>query len=136
MKIQFLFFFLLYLFISCDNNSNRILINGKYSQNYDTLNWFKRRVSYYIDKSVGLIIADCKWKEIKFIINDEPPGVVNSVIFRLENNKSIQLWVSKYKYMEPFDTNRKWNIELYKKENIGTINLITNSQCDTCVSYW
>jgi hypothetical protein len=77
-------------------------------------------------------------KPVDSFLNVLPKGNHPLQLFgHLKNNKiyflgfdypdgtEVIIKVKKYRYMNPVDLNRKWNIDLYKKENIFFINVIS-----------
>lgn len=71
-----------------------------------------------------------------------PPGFVLSELLPMDNLKrrerlcvyygnSIKFFVivHNFQYISPYNTNRNWDIELFKKEKIGRIELHSNGDC-------
>lgn len=83
----------------------------------------------YIGQEVGLFLNNkvvSKYKQYQFV--DRKPGRLTHLLLKYSPTLYVEIAVNKYKYIKPFDENRKWNFELYKKETISEISIISNNQ--------
>jgi len=81
----------------------------------------------FIGKSVEIFLANKPVNAFKdYVFIDEKIGLLSYLSLDYGSKINIEIVVSEYKHMEPFDIKRRWKLELFKKEKIGEIRLLHN----------
>ncbi len=70
-------------------------------------------------QTVHTLLEDigAKYKEYSFI--DEPPGKLRGIRFVFPDGARLDIYISKFKYVKQFDSDRSWDIEMLKKEIVS-----------------
>jgi len=75
----------------------------------------------YINQPVENLLLGMKEKYLSYVFIDEPPGNLIGVSFKFPSNKCVDIYVSSFKYLKQLSMERKWDIELFKREKISDI---------------
>lgn len=84
----------------------------------------------FIGKPVDSLLNSkvfAKYKEAIFI--DKKPGMLTHLNLRYAENVFVELNVNGYKHMKPFNEDRKWNLDLFRKEVLSEIKIYQGSRC-------
>lgn len=118
---------IIFVILSCGNKKEQ-------KNNNEVHNEIKMEYSSYIGKTINeFIVAECDTIDLNYYIVDDPPGKATSLVIVLNNDISVELFVDKFNFMNPFDMKRVWDFEKYKKEEISKIILFRN---DTLINEW
>ena len=86
--------------------------------------------SDYVGKEVfNLLLNDNIKCYQDFVFFDERPGVLTGAMIKINHNIYLKIYISDFKYIVPFDENRKWDRQLFYKETIGRIKVYQNKVC-------
>ena len=110
MKKIIILFLLSCIFYSCISRSSQREI-----RKYQT--YIGTPISYYLE---------CEKGYTEVLIKDSKPGLATSMIVIYSDSVEVEFIPKRFKYMKPFDVNRKWNIEDFKKERIEAIRFLKN----------
>jgi hypothetical protein len=67
-----------------------------------------------------------KYQEYIFV--DGKPGMLTGLNLKYSDNIFVELEVTQFKHMNPFDVNRKWRLDELRKEKISEIRIIYNNK--------
>ena len=67
-----------------------------------------------------------KYKESVFV--DAKPGMLTCLSLKYSDSVFVEIEVVEYKYMNPFDVNRKWSLDLFKREKISQIKILYDNK--------
>jgi hypothetical protein len=117
--------FLLTIFLFCV-----ILVNAQ-TDNKLNNKIFKIQYDKYLDKEVfNLLLND----EIRYYENftffDDKPCVLTGAIIEINSTTYIEIYVSKFNHLNPFNETRKWDKMLFYKEKISRIKVYYNNKCE------
>ena len=69
-------------------------------------------------------------------IESRKPGVASSLlVFYPKDSITIELFPSKFKFMNTYDENGEWNIEEFKKEKISIIRILKKDKVINVIPY-
>jgi hypothetical protein len=114
MKIGLLGIFILVI-VGCDFSSA--------SKSLDEINYSK-----YISKSVKSLLNDIDEQHTRHIFFDEPPCFLQGAYFLYPDSIVVEIYVNEFKFVEQFDTTRKWNYEGFLKEKISGLIIRKNNK--------
>jgi hypothetical protein len=78
----------------------------------------------YINKPVEELLSDIgrPYQEYQFI--SEPPGVLSGCVFVYDNDQCLKVYLTKkLSYLDEYNEKMDWDIDLFKKERIGSIRI-------------
>lgn len=128
LNVKMLKYLILFLLISITlkanaqsiiTNCDTILIEELLNVDFDI--FLGKKVQYFLTHDYVR-----KYKE--YIFFDNKPFVLSGVMLVISDNFFIEIFVEKYNYLNQFNTNRKWDFELFKKERVSKIEFILNEQ--------
>jgi len=83
----------------------------------------------FIEKTVSAFISSENIKDYYgYYYVDYKPFVLNGVRLEISNNIEVEIIVNKYVFLNRFNVERKWDFDLFKKENISAIKFISNEE--------
>lgn len=114
MKIGLLGIFILVI-LGCDFWSG--------PKSLDEINYSK-----YISKPIKSLLSDIDKQHTRHIFFDEPPGFLQGAYFLYPDSIVLEICVNDFKFVEQFDTTRKWNYEEFLKEKISRLIIRKNNK--------
>jgi hypothetical protein len=83
----------------------------------------------YIGKPIDSLLANKSANEFKeYIYVDSKPGLLTSLLLKFSDSLYVEIFFDKFRYIKPFDTDKKWDFEHVKKEAIGDIKVLYNNK--------
>jgi len=111
---------------SNQNKSNKLIVKN------DSISIEKLKsinFHFYIGKEIACFLEDkmfSKYKDRFFI--QEPPGVLQLLSLKYSDKIFVEIGVTKYRHLKPFNMAGNWSMKLYKKEKLSIIRIIIDNK--------
>lgn len=87
------------------------------------------KLKEYIGKPIDSLLAHKLANEYKeYIYVDSKPGLLTSLLLKYSDHLYIEIFFKKFRFIKPFNVDKKWSFEDVKKEIIADIKLLYNDK--------
>jgi len=127
MSIKIKYFLVITLLFYCFtvNAQNKTVV--KSNSNMEAVETFKFK--HFINKQFyNLLVNDTIRNYKELIYSDDRPGVLSSVIIKINSKYEIEIFFNELLYTKSFNENQDWDFYNVIKENISIINLYKNGK--------
>lgn len=86
-----------------------------------------KNLEKYLNSSVKSFLKE-NLSYQRITIMDSKPGLAHSLLVVYSKGCTIELIPTQFEHMMPFDTCMEWNVEEFKKEKIGSIDVYSSDK--------
>jgi hypothetical protein len=84
----------------------------------------------YIGKEVFIFLLNDTIRSYSdLVLFDSQPGILRGALITFNKTTYIEITMDSFKHVKLFDPYRKWNKNLFYKEEIGQIKVYVNGEC-------
>ena len=75
----------------------------------------------FVGKTILDLLETIREDYSSYAYFDHKPGLLAGCLFKFEDNTYLRVQINHYQFLKPFNPNRDWDIEEFKRETIADL---------------